>query len=139
MTDEDILKLLKKFGIIRDNSCNSWTVSLSLWGSGSPRREFLYVDDLADAVVFLMEKYNASDIGEFVNIGTGKDIPIKELAEMIGEIVGFKGTIEWDTDKPDGTPRKLLDVGRIRGLGWKEKISLKTGITNTFEWYLKND
>lgn len=138
MTDEDIVKFLKTFGIIRDNSCNSWTVSLTLWGSGSPRREFLHVDDLANAVVFLVEKYNASDIGEFVNIGTGKDIPIKELAEMIGEIVGFKGTIEWDTDKPDGTHRKLLDVGRVRRLGWQEKINLMHGIQKTFKWYLDN-
>jgi len=138
MSDEDILKLLKTFGIIRVNSCNSWTVSLSLWGSGSPRREFLYVDDLADAVVFLMQKYPASDIGEFVNIGTGKDIPIKELAEMVRDIVGFKGTITWDTEKPDGTPRKLLDVSRISTLGWQARIELTEGIGKAYAWYEEN-
>lgn len=108
-----------------------------LWGTGSPKREFLHVDDLADACVFLMENYNATDIGEFVNIGTGKDISIKELAKIIKEIIGFKGAIKWDTTKPDGTPRKLLDVTRLHNLTWRHKIDLEEGIKNTYEWFLQ--
>jgi GDP-L-fucose synthase len=108
-----------------------------LWGTGSPKREFLHVDDLARACIFLMENYNAADIGEFVNIGTGKDISIKELAEIIKEIIGFKGVIKWDTTKPDGTPRKLLDVTSLYNLGWRPKISLKTGIKNTYKWFFQ--
>ena len=148
-SDQAIIKILEKYGIYRStsipslknkkeisvNSCNSWTVSLKLWGTGTPRREFLYVDDLADAVFFLMNNYNATDIGEFVNIGTGKDITIKELAEIVKEIVGFKGEIEWDTSKPDGTPQKLLNVERIHKLGWKAKISLKDGIIADYKEY----
>ena len=148
-SDQAIIKILEKYGIYRStsipslknkkeisvNSCNSWTVSLKLWGTGTPRREFLYVDDLADAVVFLMNNYNATDIGEFVNIGMGKDITIKELAEIVKEIVGFKGEIEWDTSKPDGTPQKLLNVERIHKLGWKAKISLKDGIIADYKEY----
>ena len=125
---------------ISANSCNLWTVSLSLWGSGFPRREFLYVDDLADAVVFLMETLHASGLTpyEFINIGTGTDLTIKELAEMIKNIVGFNGEIEWDSSKPDGTPRKLLDVSRISELGWKPETDLKEGIKKTYEWYKKH-
>ncbi|HPC35531.1 MAG TPA: GDP-L-fucose synthase [Candidatus Marinimicrobia bacterium] len=108
---------------------------LTLWGTGKPRREFLYVDDLADAVLFLMNNYNAKDIGEFINIGTGEDITIKELAEMVKEIVGFKGEIEWDVSKPDGTPQKLLDVGRLNKLGWRHKTSLRDGIIKDYNWY----
>jgi len=111
---------------------------LTLWGTGKPRREFLYVDDLADAVLFLMNNYDATDIGEFINIGTGKDITIKELAEMIKEIVGFKGKIEWDTSKPDGTPQKLLDVGRLYKLGWRYKTLLRDGIIKDYNWYKSN-
>ena len=103
---------------------------LELWGSGKPRREFLHVDDLADACVFLMKNYNKS---EFVNIGTGLDITIKELAETIRDIVGFNGKIKWNTSMPDGTPRKLLDVSRINGLGWKYKIDLREGIEGVYE------
>ncbi|MBU1873239.1 NAD-dependent epimerase/dehydratase family protein [bacterium] len=117
---------------------NSWTVSLSLWGSGSPRREFLYSDDLADAVVFLMNNYNAIDIGEFINIGTGKDQTIQELAKIIRDIVGFKGKIEWDSSKPDGTPQKLLDISRISELGWQAKIRLEKGIKRTYKWHVEN-
>ena len=106
-----------------------------IWGTGSPRREFLHVDDMADACVHLMENYDASDIGEFVNIGVGKDITIKELAELIGDIVGYKGEIVYDTSKPDGTPQKLLYVGRLNGLGWEAKIALRDGIMQTYEWY----
>jgi len=99
-----------------------------LWGDGSPFREFLYSDDLADAAVFLMEHKDYRDIGEFVNVGTGKDLPIKELAGMISEIVGYSGKIEWDTSKPNGTPRKLLDIGRLQNLGWEAKTILRDGI-----------
>jgi GDP-L-fucose synthase len=106
-----------------------------IWGTGSPRREFLHVDDMADACVHLMKKYDASDIGEFVNIGFGKDITIKELAELIGDIVGYEGNIVYDTSKPDGTPQKLLDVSRLKGLGWEAKIALRDGIMQTYEWY----
>ena len=106
-----------------------------LWGTGTPRREFLYVDDLADACLHLMQDYDARDIGEFVNIGTGEDITIKELAELIASIVGFRGDIVWDRDKPDGTPQKLLDVSRINKMGWKARTGLKQGIIQTYDWY----
>ena len=125
-------------GVVKKSPGNSWTVSLSLWGSGTPRREFLYVDDLADAILFLMNNYDASDIGEFINIGTGKDLTIKELAEMIKNIVGFKGEINWDSYKPDGTPQKLLDISRISELGWQAKIRLEKGIKRTYKWYVEN-
>lgn len=105
------------------------------WGTGKPKREFLYVDDLADACVFLMNTYNNSEI---INIGTGEDISIKELAKLIKEIVGFKGKIAWDKSKPDGTPRKLLDITRLHNLGWKHKIELRDGIKMTYEWYTKD-
>jgi GDP-L-fucose synthase len=111
---------------------------VTLWGSGHPRREFLYVDDLAEATVFLMERYNARDIGEVINIGTGEDIAIQELAVMIKEIVGFAGGIVWDATKPDGMPRKLLDVSRIRNLGWKPTTSLKNGIEITYNAFLES-
>jgi GDP-L-fucose synthase len=106
-----------------------------LWGNGSPRREFLYVDDLAAAAVFLMEKYDVADVGELINVGTGADISIKELAAKIAEIVGFTGDVVWDTSKPNGTPRKLLDVSRMAGLGWRAKISLEDGIKATYDWF----
>ena len=93
---------------ISDNSCNSWTVSLKLWGTGKPRREFLYVNDLADAVVFLVNNYDAKDLGEFVNIGTGEDLSIHELVALISRVVGFKGKIEYDISKPDGLPREMV-------------------------------
>lgn len=109
--------------------------TVTVWGSGKPRREFLYVDDLANACIFLMEKY---DKGEIVNIGIGKDISILELAELIKEIVGFEGEIVFDAGKPDGTLRKLLDVNRLNALGWKEKMSLKEGIEETYKWYINN-
>jgi len=109
-----------------------------LWGDGSPMREFLHADDLADAAVFLMEHADAKDIGEFVNVGTGEDIPIKDLAALIARIVGYSGEIVWDTSKPNGTPRKLLDVSRLSALGWKYKISLEQGIRMTYENFLKS-
>ena len=106
-----------------------------LWGTGSPRREFMHVDDLADASVYLMKGYDETDI---INVGTGKDLAIRELAELIGRIVGFEGRLTYDPTKPDGMPQKLLDVSKLRGLGWQAKISLEAGIAETYEWYLKN-
>lgn len=106
-----------------------------LWGTGKPKREFLFIDDLADACVHLMNKYNESEI---VNIGTGEDLSIGELAEKIENIIGFSGNIKWDVSKPDGTPRKLLDVSRLHKTGWRHKISLDEGIKMTYEWFLKN-
>ena len=103
-----------------------------LWGSGSPKREFLYVDDLAEACLFLMKNYNSSEI---INIGTGEDLPIKDLAEKIKEIAGYDGKIVWDKSKLDGTPRKLLDVSKITKLGWKHKIELENGLKLTYEWF----
>jgi len=100
-----------------------------VWGSGKPRREFLHSDDLADACVFLMERHSADEVGELVNIGAGQDITIAELATLIGDVVGFKGKIVFDASKPDGTPRKLLDVSRLASLGWRQKIGLREGIT----------
>jgi GDP-L-fucose synthase len=111
---------------------------VALWGTGSPKREFLHVDDLADAIVFLMRNYDSKTVGEFLNIGTGKDMTISDLAKLIQDIVGYSGEIKWDASKPDGTPQKLLDLGRIESLGWKARIGLKEGIQNTYTWYLKN-
>jgi len=105
---------------------------VEIWGTGTPRREFLYVDDLADACLFLMKNYSGND---FFNIGTGEDVTIKELAELIGEVVGYKGELRFDTSKPDGTPRKLLDVSRIHEAGWRHKIELKKGLEMTYEWF----
>ena len=112
--------------------------SVQLWGDGSPLREFLHADDLADAVVYLMENKEAADLGEFVNVGTGKDCSLQELAGYIADIVDYTGEIEWDTTIPKGTPRKLLDVSRMEALGWKSKISLKEGIKRTYQWYCEN-
>jgi len=110
--------------------------AVTLWGTGSPYREFLYVDDLADACVFLMERYSAKDVGEFVNIGTGTDLTIRELADMVKRIVGFSGDIVWDNTKPDGTPRKLLDISRMKALGWEPKTAIEKGIRKAYDWYL---
>lgn len=110
--------------------------SVTVWGSGAPRREFLHVDDLADAALFLMRNYNAEAI---VNVGVGKDVTIHELAELVAEVVGYSGSIEFDPSKPDGTPRKLLDVGRLNGLGWRARIALSEGITQTYAWYLEQE
>ena len=103
-----------------------------VWGTGSPRREFLYVDDLADACIFLMNNYDSSEI---INIGVGKDISIKELVLMVKEIVDYNGEIVFDTSKPDGTPRKLLDVSKLSSLGWQAENSLEEGIKKTYRWY----
>ena len=104
----------------------------TLWGTGSPKREFLHVDDLAQAVMHLGKRYNSS---EHVNIGTGDDLTIKELAEMVAELAEFKGEIAWDSSKPDGTPRKVLDVSKAKSLGWAPQISLRDGIASTIAWY----
>jgi GDP-L-fucose synthase len=131
--------MIRKFHEAKENQ----NKDVVLWGSGSPKREFLYVDDLADACLFLMEKYNPSkkenEKGEiFLNIGTGKDLSIKELANTVKEAVNYQGEIIYDTSKPDGAPRKLLDVSKINNLGWKYKIGLETGIRKTYEWYKNN-
>lgn len=105
-----------------------------IWGTGNPRREFLYVDDLADACLFLMNNYNGNEI---INIGVGKDISIKDLAELVGEVVGYNGEIVFDSSKPDGMPVKRLDVNRINALGWKAITDLREGIEKTYQWYLK--
>ena len=105
---------------------------VTLWGDGSARREFLHVDDLAEACYTCMRDYNSPDI---INVGTGEDVAIKELSETISNIVGFSGQTNWDTSKPNGTPRKLLDVTKIKSLGWEPKISLEDGIKKTYEWY----
>jgi len=107
---------------------------MTLWGSGSPMREFLHADDLAEACFFLMENYNES---ELVNIGTGEDVTIKNLAAVVKQIVGFQGEIIWDTSKPDGTPRKLMDVSKLHGLGWHHKIALEDGIKLAYQDFLK--
>ena len=109
--------------------------SMTLWGSGAPMREFLHADDLAEACVYLMETYSDA---ELVNIGTGIDVTIKELAETVKEIVGFSGVIQWDRTRPDGTPRKLMDVSKLHSLGWKHKIELKEGISLAYQDFLTN-
>jgi len=111
-----------------------WYGSVKLWGDGSAMREFLHVDDLAEACYVCMQKYEEAG---HINVGTGEDITIKQLAETISDVVGFMGDIEWDTSKPNGTPRKVLNVDKIKSLGWEPKISLREGIIDTWEHYLK--
>jgi len=106
-----------------------------LWGTGTPRREFLHVDDLAAACLVLLEAY---DDPAPINVGVGEDVTIRDLAEIVAEVTGFHGTLSWDTTKPDGTPRKLLDVSRIQSLGWKAQIPLRDGIASTYQWYVDN-
>jgi GDP-L-fucose synthase len=120
--------LIRKFHEAKISGAKSVTV----WGTGTPRREFLHVDDLADACVFLMRNYSAPEI---VNVGWGQDVSILELAELVKHVVGFEGAIELDASKPDGTPRKLLDTSRLSSLGWKPSVDLETGIRNTHDWY----
>jgi GDP-L-fucose synthase len=120
--------VLEKLGITPDH--------VDIWGSGDPYREFLYIDDLADACLYLMERCNYNDIGEIINIGTGNDLRIRELATLIGDITGFEGGIKYNKSKPDGTPKKLLDISRIRSLGWQPRTGLEEGIKKTYEWYL---
>lgn len=130
--------MIRKFHEAKENNLPEVT----LWGSGKPMREFLYVEDLADAIRFLMENVNAPDLYEKgisqINIGTGEDLTISELASLISNVIGFKGKIVYDSTKPDGTPRKLLDVSRINQLGWKYKTSLREGIEKTYEWFKRS-
>ena len=107
--------------------------SVTLWGSGSPRREFLHVDDLAKAVLFLLQGYDGATA---INVGTGVDLEISELAGLIAQVTGYDGQIDWDTSKPDGTPQKLLDVGRINNLGWTSEITLNQGLRTTYDWFV---
>ena len=123
--------LIRKFHEAKIN--NSETVEV--WGTGKPIREFLYVDDMADACIFLMEKYDGE---QHLNIGTGEEISIKHLAEMIKEIVGFKGNVVFNEDMPDGTPRKFISVDKLNNLGWKHKVGLDKGIKLSYEWFLEN-
>jgi len=127
VNEESVGKALKQLGISGD--------CVVIWGTGEVYREFLHVDDLANACIFLMENYNDKVIGELVNIGTGADIKVKDLTFLIKEIVGFEGDIKRDLSKPEGTPRKLLDVSRAKKLGWEAKITLEEGIKRTYEWY----
>lgn len=122
--------LMRKIHDAKENNVPEVTV----WGTGSPLREFLFVDDLADALVFLMNEYSGE---EHVNVGAGTDVSIKELAQLICKVVGYKGKLVFDTSKPDGTPKKLLDVSKINSLGWKAAVSLEEGIRKTYEWYLQ--
>jgi len=108
---------------------------LVVWGTGTPRREFLHVDDCASAGLFLLEKYDSPEI---INVGSGEDLSIRELAELVCDVVGFEGELAWDKNKPDGTPRKLLDVSKLRALGWAPTIPLRQGIAQTYDWFLKN-
>lgn len=123
--------LIRRFHEAKVNGAKEVVV----WGSGAPLREFLYSEDMADACIYLMENYEGND---FFNIGTGKEITIKGLAELIKEVVGYEGEIVWGSSKPDGTPRKLLDVSRLESQGWKYKMELKDGVKEAYEWYLEN-
>ena len=131
--------LIRKFHEAKMNNSEF----VEVWGSGKPKREFLYVEDVADACVFLLENVNAADLYDemkisHINIGCGEDLTISELVEIIASIVGFEGKIKYDSTKPDGTPRKLLDVSRLKSLGWEPSISLEEGIKLAYDWYLKN-
>lgn len=130
-TSHVIPALIRKFIEAKKNK----SLSVTIWGTGTPKREFLFVDDLADACIFLMNNYQGNEI---INVGVGEDVSIIELASIIKEEVGYEGKIEFDKTKPDGTPRKLLDVSKINGLGWKAKTSLREGIKKTIKWYLEN-
>jgi GDP-L-fucose synthase len=123
--------LLRRFHEARENAQSEVIV----WGTGTPRREFLYVDDLADAAIFLMRKFDGEDL---VNVGWGEDVSIRELAETIAEIVGWHGNLIFDAQRPDGMPRKLLDVSKMRALGWNARVRLREGITSTYEWFVAN-
>jgi len=131
-TSHVVPALIRKF----HEAKRSGGAAVTVWGSGAPRREFLYVDDLADACVFLMERYENSAL---INVGIGEDLSIAELAGMIADIVGFDGAIRFDASRPDGTPRKLLDVSRLNSLGWKASTALADGLSRTYEWYLENE
>jgi len=123
--------LIRKFHDAKINNL----AEVEVWGTGTPKREFLHVDDMADASVFLMNNYDGFD---FVNVGVGEDVSIKELAETVKDVVGFQGELKFDASKPDGTPRKLLDVSNLRNTGWSAKIELNNGIAATYEWFKEN-
>jgi len=131
MTSHVLPAMIRKFHEASENGHSN----VILWGTGAPMREFLHVDDLAAAVVFALENKLKDDL---YNVGTGRDIAIKDLALMIQKITGHIGRISWETSKPDGTPRKLLDVSKLKNQGWEAKIGLEQGITSTYEWFLKN-
>ncbi len=130
-TSHVLAALIHKFHLAKTGGLPSVT----LWGTGAPRREFLHADDLAEACLVLLEKYDSAEI---INIGVGEDVTIKELAALVQEIVGFRGELVWDTAQPDGTPRKLLEVSRIRALGWRARMPLREGIASAYQWFLKN-
>jgi GDP-L-fucose synthase len=130
-SEEEIIDLLKKFGILHQNK----QTSIEIWGTGSPKREFLHADDLADACYFLMQTYNEA---QFINIGTGEDLSIKDLALLVKQLTGFQGSLFFDETKPDGTPRKLMNVERLYAAGWKHKINLEEGIAKVLEEIIKN-
>ena len=130
-TSHVVPALLHKFHLARENGQKS----ITLWGTGGAYREFLHVDDLARACLFLMENY---DSPELINVGCGSDITIRDLTELVGRVVGYSGQIEWDATKPDGTPRKLLDVTKLNRLGWKAAIPLEEGLRGTYQWWLEN-
>ena len=142
LTDESVIEILKNFGISKNDTGD---IGIKLWGSGKPFREFLHANDMANACIYLLEKvdfynlkqHNAPIKNTHINIGTGIDLSIKDLAYLVKEIVGFSGDIEWDTSKPDGTYRKLLDVSKLSNLGWKYSIELKNGIQQTYQEYLE--
>lgn len=123
--------LMRKFHEAKEEN----KASVEIWGTGTPKREFLYSDDLADACLFLMQHYNDDEI---VNIGVGEDVTIRELAETIKDVVGFEGELTFDTSKPDGTPRKLVDTSKINGLGWSANVDLQDGVQRAYNWYLEN-
>jgi GDP-L-fucose synthase len=125
--------MIRKFHESKENG----NIPVFLWGSGSPMREFLHVEDLAESVRFVME-YSGDLKYDLINAGTGVDLTIKELAENIQKVVGHEGEINWDSSKPDGTPRKLMDVNRLKGLGWQASIELEEGIQNTYKWFLEH-
>jgi len=123
--------LIRKFHDAKEQGVKT----VEVWGTGTPRREFLHVDDMADASVYLMNNYDGEEI---VNVGVGEDVTIKELAEIVKDVVGFEGELRFDTSKPDGTPRKLLDVTKLNEAGWKAKVKLVDGVNSTYNWFVKN-
>jgi GDP-L-fucose synthase len=123
--------MMRKFHEAKENN----NAPVTLWGSGTPMREFLFVDDMAEAVVFALE----NKLPEYLyNIGTGVDLTIRELAETVQRVTGHQGGIKWDSSKPDGTPRKLMDVSKMQALGWKHQVQLEEGIQKTYDWFLEN-
>jgi GDP-L-fucose synthase len=129
-----VSSLMTKFNHAKENNSEF----VEVWGTGTPRREFLYVEDCADAMIYFMEKYSAKEVCPFVNIGSGKDISIKELALLIKDIVGYSGELRFNTEKPDGMPKKLLDSSKAASLGWEAKTDLRNGLEETYKWYLEN-